>query len=313
MAHYISTYDQYIATLKAQRIFDPAKHVDSLLPHHPYMTVAETLQQINKLKSWLDSFRPFPPTVIAELKKLYDVRFTYHSNAIEGNTLTQSETEMILEKGITVGGKTLKEHLEVIGHKEAIDYVEELARKDAPIGEREIKDLHSLIMRDIDRDEAGRYRRLDVRAAGTEHIYPPHFQLSELMEGFAEWLHSETAKRLHPVEYAAEAHYRLASVHPFRDGNGRTARLLMNLLLIRRGYPVAVITNERRKEYIDSLAYAQANNDEIGGLINLVAEASRESIIEHLRILSTAYESKGKGLPFYREMLALLKEWASEA
>lgn len=313
MAQHISTYDEYIATLKAQHIFDPANHIDSLLPHHPDMTVAEKLQQIGKLKSWLDSFRPFHPTVIAELKKLYDVRFTYHSNAIEGNTLTQSETEMILEKGITVGGKTLKEHLEVIGHKEAIDYVEELARKDAPVSEREIRDLHSLIMRNIDRDEAGRYRRLDVGAAGTEHVYPPHFQLSELMEGFAEWLPSETAKRLHPVEYAAEAHYRLVSIHPFRDGNGRTARLLMNLLLIRQGYPVAVIMNERRKEYIDSLAYAQANNDEIGRLINLIAEASREAIVEHLRILSTAYESKGKGLPFYQEMLAFLREQASEA
>jgi Fic family protein len=252
------------------------------------MTMSEKLEQLDKLKIRLDSFRPFPPAVVAELKKLYDVRFTYHSNAIEGNTLTQSETEMVLEHGITVGGKTLAEHLEVIGHKEAIDYVEELAGQNVAIGEREIKDLHSLIMRGIDRSEAGRYRTLDVRAAGTEHVYPPHFRLQELIESFVEWLNSSAAAKLHTIERATEAHYRLVSIHPFRDGNGRVGRLLMNLILLRGGYPIAVITNERRKEYIDALVYAQDRQDDTGRLLDLVADASRDSLIEYLRILSTA-------------------------
>jgi len=271
------------------------------------MAISDNLRQLDKLKTWLDSFRPFPPSVVAELKKLYDVRFTYHSNAIEGNTLTQSETEMVLEHGLTIGGKTLAEHLEVIGHKEAIDYIEQLAGQETVISEREIKDLHGLIMRGVDRDEAGHYRTLDVRAAGTEHVYPPHFQLQDLMTDFVEWLNSETAKRLHPVEYATEAHYRFVSIHPFRDGNGRVGRLLMNLILLKHGYPIAVITNQRRKQYIDALVYAQENNDDASSLLELFADASRESLIEYLQMLSTAEESKGNEMPFYREMLETLK------
>lgn len=307
MAH-TTPYDEYIATLKEKGISDPATPLNGLLPRNPDMPLTEALTQLDTLKGWLDSFRPFPPQVVSELKKLYDVRFTYHSNAIEGNTLTQSETEMVLEKGITVGGKSLKEHLEVIGHKEAIDYIEELAKEETPLSEREIKDIHNLIMRGIEPEEAGRYRQLDVKAAGTEHVYPPHFRLQELMEGFTAWLSSPAAQSLHQVEYAAEAHYRFVSIHPFRDGNGRTGRLVMNLLFLQRGYPVAVITNERRKDYIDSLVYAQTHNDDTSRVVGLVSDASRESMIETLRILSTAYESKGKGLPFYQEMLTYLKE-----
>lgn len=252
--------------------------------------MSEKLEELDKLKIQIDSFRPFPPVVVAELKKFYDVRFTYNSNAIEGNTLTQSETEMVLEHGITVGGKTLAEHLEVIGHKEAIDYVEELAGQYIAIGDREIKDLHSLIMRGINRNEAGRYRMLDVRAAGTEHVYPSHFRLSELMEDFVEWLNSADAAKLHAVERATEAHYRFVSIHPFRDGNGRVGRLLMNLLLLRSGYPIAVITNELRKQYIDALVHAQEYQDDASRLLDMVADASRDSLKEYLRILSTAEE-----------------------
>ena len=115
------------------------------------MNLSEKLQKVDRLKAWLDSFRPLSPTLVAELKKLYDVRFTYHSNAIEGNSLTQRETELVLETGITVGGKTLREHLEVIGHRDAIDYIEMLTRSDSAIGEWEIQQIHNLIIRAIAR------------------------------------------------------------------------------------------------------------------------------------------------------------------
>lgn len=272
------------------------------------MNILETVERLDKLKGWLDSFRPFPPAILDEMKRYYDVNFTYHSNAIEGNTLTKSETEMVLEKGITIGGKSLVEHLEVIGHKDAIDFIEELARQETKIGEREIKEVHNIIMRAISPAEAGRYRRLDVKAAGTDHVYPQHFLLADLMHDFVLWIESEEAKILHPVVLAAKAHYRFVSIHPFRDGNGRTARLLQNLILVRHGFPIAVITNERRKDYIDSLVYAQNNNDDMDELVKIVAEASRESMIDYLRILSTADESKGKDLPFYDEMLSFLKD-----
>jgi Fic family protein len=299
-------YDEFISVLTEKRVPNVSAFIEVAMPKNPNMNRLELLQQLDKLKSWLDSFRPFPPTVIDEMKKYYDVNFTYHSNAIEGNTLTKSETQLVLEKGITVGGKSVIEHLEVVGHKEAIDYIEELARQETKIGEREIKDVHNIIMRAILPEEAGRYRRLDVKAAGTDHVYPLHFRLPDLMRDFVLWLESEDAKNLHPVVLATEAHYRFVSIHPFRDGNGRTARLLLNLMLIRHGYPIAIINNERRKDYIDSLVYAQNNRDDTDALIKIVAEASRESMIDYLRILSTADESKGKGLPFYNEMLAFL-------
>ena len=221
------------------------------------MSLTEKYAQVDKLKGWLDDFRPLPSAVVAELKQLFDVRFTYNSNAIEGNTLTQSETQLILEKGITVGGKTLREHLEVVGHRDAIGYVESLAQQEKAIGEWEIRQIHSLLLMVIDRAEAGRHRQLDVKAAGTVYTYPPHYLLPELMAEFVEWLNSEAAQRRHPVDYAAEAHCRVVGIHPFRDGNGRTGRLLMNLLLLRLGYPVVVISNERQQTHIEALVEAQ--------------------------------------------------------
>ena len=198
----------------------------ALITNYISMNYQIKLEQIDKLKAWLDEFRPFDQTIIAELKKLYDVRFTYNSNAIEGNTLTQSETELVLTKGITIGGKTLDEHLEVVGHKEAIDYIESLAQKDTVINEWEIKQVHNLILRKIHPNESGYYRQLDVMAAGTNYIYLPHYLLSQLMTDFVIWLNSDAALTLDPVKYATMAHYRFVSIHPFRDGNGRTAYIL---------------------------------------------------------------------------------------
>lgn len=278
----------------------------ALISNYVTMNDQLKLEQIDKLKVWLDGFRPLDQTMIAELKKLYVVRFTYHSNAIEGNTLTQSETELVLTKGITIGGKTLDEHLEVIGHKEAIDYIESLAQKDTAINEWEIKQIHNLILRKINPDEAGCYRTLDVMAAGTNYRYPPHYLLSQLMADFAIWLNSDDALKLHPVEYATMAHYRFVSIHPFRDGNGRTARLLMNLLLIRAGYSIVVINNQIRNDYINALAYGQQNQDDLGQLFDLVCDAAINSLVETLRLLVTASSSREKGQVFYQEMTDFL-------
>src|SRR5207244_2877712 len=127
-------------------------------------------------------------------------------------------------------------------------------------------------------NEAGRYRTMDVRAAGTEHVYPPHYRIPELLDAFVAWLASYEARQLHPIVYAAEVHYRFVAIHPFRDGNGRTARLLMNLFLLRSGYPIAVLRTERRKEYIDSLVYAQEHEDNTQLLVSLVVDACREAL-----------------------------------
>ncbi|MDH6106539.1 Fic family protein [Anabaenopsis tanganyikae CS-531] len=283
----------------------------ALISNYISMNYQLKLEQIDKLKAWLDDFRPFDQTIIAELKKLYDVRFTYNSNAIEGNTLTQSETELVLTKGITIGGKTLDEHLEVIGHKEAIDYIESLAQKDTVINEWEIKQIHNLILRKIHPNEAGCYRQLDVMAPGTNYIYPPHYLLSQLMTDFVIWLNSDAALTLHPVEYATMAHYRFVSIHPFRDGNGRTARLLMNLLLIRAGYPIVVINNQIRNDYIHALGYGQQNQDDLSQLFDLVCDATIGSLVETLRLLVTASSSREKGQVFYQEITDFIDNYGS--
>lgn len=293
---------QQVIILGKQKEFSLTSSIDNYLT----MNYRLKLERIDKLKAWLDEFRPFEPTIVAELKKLYDVRFTYNSNAIEGNTLTQSETELVLTKGITVGGKTLDEHLEAIGHKEAIDYIEHLAQQDTKINEWEIKQIHNLILRKITPEEAGSYRTLDVMAAGTNYRYPPHYLLSQLMGDFASWLNSEAALSLHPVEYASIAHYRFVSIHPFRDGNGRTARLLMNLLLIRSGYPIVVINNQVRNDYINALAYGQQNQDDLSQLFALIFDATISSLVEVLRLLVTASSSRRKGQAFYQEITDFL-------
>ncbi len=274
----------------------------------PSDRLSQTLDQIDQLKTWLDSFRPLSPVVLRELKQRYDVRFTYDSNAIEGNTLSQSETEIVLSKGITIGGKTLTEHLEVIGHKEAIDYIETLAQATTPVGEWEIRQIHSLVMRTITPTEAGRYRQLDVKAAGTEHVYPAHYLLPGLMDEFIRWL-SEARSHMHPVAYASEAHYRFVSIHPFADGNGRTGRLMMNLLLLKAGFPIVSISNRQRAAYIEALVVAQT--DDLALLLTLVCEATRHALIETVSVIASATESKGKGYAFYQEVVAFLEAQAN--
>ncbi len=294
-------------------IANPHVRIDSVLldmqPFRSNMNLSEKLAQIDQLKTWLDSFRPLQQAVLAELKQRYDVRLTYTSNAIEGNTLTQSETELVLSKGITVGGKTLVEHLEVIGHKEAIDYIELLSKADTPIGEWEIRQIHNLIVRKISPSEAGRYRQLDVKAAGTDHVYPPHYLLPELMTEFVDWLAiapSRQQPKYHPIEYASEAHYRFVSIHPFADGNGRTGRLLMNLLLLRASFPIAIISNEKRQAYLEALMQAQAPEGGLTPLLSLICDAIYESFIETLSVVANAASSQGKGLVFYQDVVDFL-------
>jgi Fic family protein len=254
------------------------------------MEIDARLAELTRAKQWLDAFRPLPPAIVEELRSRYDVRLTYHSTAIEGNTLTQSETQVVLEKGITIGGKSLREHLEVIGHKAALDYVYDLANGNTALGEREIREIHSLVMQGQDTADAGAYRRLDVKAAGTEFTYPSHLHVPELMQEFAHWLSSPSAA--HAVLTASEAHLRFVSIHPFRDGNGRVGRLLLNLLLLRGGYPIAVIPVQRRAEYINALVEAQQERQP-AAIDRLVLECVEASLRETLTLcVSSGYVPK---------------------
>jgi len=239
------------------------------------MGLSEILLRLTDKKARLDSRRPLSASAAARLKDYFDVEWTYHSNAIEGSTLTRRETEIVLHEGLTVGGKTLREHLEAVNHKHAIDFVEALAREVEPLTEHNLRQIHVLVLKGIDDEEAGRYRRGQVRISGSEYVPPDPSAVLGLMRDFFAWLIGE-AQSLSPVERAALAHFRLVDIHPFTDGNGRTARLLMNLILLLAGYPPAVVRNEDRLAYYTALDQAHAGDTE--PFVLMIAEAVEKSL-----------------------------------
>ena len=213
-------------------------------------------KHLTEKKSRLDALRPLPQELEQNLDDWFRVELTYTSNALEGNTLTRRETALVVEKGLGVGGKSLVEHWEAASHVEALDWVkDQRGRRLKNLAEADILHIHGLVLKGINDDHAGRYRNVPVRISGSAVVLPNPRKVPVLMEEFVKWL--QGGNRLHPVELAAEAHYRLATIHPFIDGNGRTARLLMNMILWMKGYPPAIIRTRDRLAYISSLEKAQ--------------------------------------------------------
>jgi Fic family protein len=211
----------------------------------------ELLASIAAKKERLDELWPLSPRALANLEHYYDIELTYTSNAIEGNTLSAVETTLVIEKGITVSGKPLKDHLEALDHYDAIRYARELAQHETPVTEGDVRNLHRLVMQRSAPEIAGRYADLPriVRTETGRHTFPSPAEVPSLMGDFAAWL----APAPDTPKTAFDAHRRLVDIHPFNDGNGRTARLLMNLILIRGGYPPIAVRPEDRLEYIRSL------------------------------------------------------------
>lgn len=199
---------------------------------------------------------------LARMHQFFDIEYTYDSNKIEGNTLSLQETALVINEGLTIGGKSMREHLEAINHAEAIGFVRGLVERKEDIGRRVLLDIHRLILKGVDSDHAGRYRSVQVRISGSEYEFPQPFQLDKLMEDYFHFYRQEM-NRMHPVILAAEMHERLVSIHPFIDGNGRTARLIMNLVLLRNGYTRANIkgTNANRLAYYQALQEVQLHNN----------------------------------------------------
>lgn len=211
-------------------------------------------------KQQLDTHKPLPSELTNNLEEWFRVELTYTSNAIEGNTLTRQETALIVDEGITVQGKSLEEHLEAVNHTKALDYIKTLATKQRrELTYQDILDIHKIILQKIDDTNAGRLRTVAVRLKGSETILPNALKIPELMNNFISWLRSESSDN--PIKIAADAHFKLVSIHPFVDGNGRTARLLMNLLLMQEGFPPAIIRKEDRGDYIKSLETGQTKNN----------------------------------------------------
>ena len=214
-------------------------------------------QSISAKKNRLDELRPLSAEALAKLEHYYDIELTYTSNAIEGNTLSAVETTLVIEQGVTIGGKPLKDHLEALDHYDAIRYVRDLARPPgAPFSENDVRSLHSLVVKRSRPDIAGRYADLAryVRTEAGRHMFPSPAEIPPLMGDFASWLRAAPDT----PETAFTAHRRLVDIHPFNDGNGRVARLLMNLILIRAGYPPIAVRPEDRPAYIRALQQAQA-------------------------------------------------------
>ncbi|MFK7834258.1 MAG: Fic family protein [Winogradskyella sp.] len=236
--------------------------------------------ELDKLKDRLNEYRKGEHSKVT---KALEIEYTYESNKIEGNTLTLQETALVVEKGLTIGGKTMTEHLEVINHTHAIDFIKDLAQSKNTISERDILQIHSLILQGIDKPNAGVYRKVPVIISGAKHKPPQPFLVPKQMEDLILW-YNENKEVLHPVELSAQMHERLVTIHPFIDGNGRASRLLMNLILLQNGYPIAILKGDdkSRLEYYNALELAQTEDNK-KVFIELIAKNIQEAI---QRILS---------------------------
>ncbi len=237
--------------------------------------------EVDKLKEELDKKRPLSKETIKSLKESINLEWTYNSNGIEGNTLTLRETQVVLE-GITVGGKSIKEHLEAINHEKAILYLDDIVKDTNPITEWNIKNIHQLILKDIDNENAGRYRKENVSIKGASHIPPDYIKIPELMEKLI--LTYKTWNEYHPIIKAALLHGELVKIHPFVDGNGRTSRLLMNLDLMNSGYNPVIIKKESRLKYYEALDKAHTTSN-YTDFVKLVTKLEVEMLKKYLEMM----------------------------
>lgn len=204
----------------------------------------------------LAALRPLSPESVASLAAVWDVRMVYESNSIEGNSLTLRETELVLSKGVTVSGKPLKDHLEAVNLALAWEQVKALAQPGAELAERDLLDLHRIILTRVEDSFAGNYRTSAVRIAGSNHTPPNPIKVPDLMDA----LFTATKVMADPIEKAAHIHHEIASIHPFADGNGRTARLAMNFVLLAAGYPPVSIPVTPREAYYNALEAADSGD-----------------------------------------------------
>ena len=258
---------RYYASFKRQKLSDDLENI---------------LLKIDELKKELDRYRDYDSFRITQALEL---EYTFESNKIEGNTLTLQETDFIINEGLTISGKSMREHLEVLNHNEAIDYIKDLVQNEISISERQVLSIHNLILRGIYPEDAGKYRKVQVMIKGSKHMPPQPFLVAKEMEELYLW-YFENKKRLHPVILAAEMHERLVCIHPFIDGNGRTSRLLMNLILLQNGYVIANIKGEltSRMKYYNALESCHAEKNKENFLL-FIAQTELDCLERYISIL----------------------------
>ena len=272
------------------------------------MLKAKTYERILSKKKTLDSFRPLPPQLVKKLWEQMQIEFTYNSNAIEGNTLSLRETQLVIQEGVTVHGKSLREHLEARNHPEAVSYIEKLAEKESTIEQDDILKIHKLLMHGIDDQNAGKYRTGQVRVAGATFMPPQANRIQPMINELLQTLR-QNPDELTPIELAAFFHHKLVYIHPFIDGNGRTARLLMNVILMSNGYPFTALLKVDRPKYFRTLS--EADNGSLVPFANFIARSVERSLDIYLlafekeaEILTLAEASKLT--PYTQEYLSLL-------
>lgn len=242
------------------------------------------LDELNVLKDTWSTKKPLNAIQLKKMNEYFHTAYTYESNRIEGNTLTLKETHLVINEGITIGGKSLVEHLELVNHKEAIAFIYDLVDRNVSLNTFTLKQLHQLVLKGVDNKGTGVYRSVPVRISGSEHVPPQPFMLDKLMEEYFLFYEMEKDK-LHPVILATEMHERLVSIHPFIDGNGRTSRLVMNLILLQNGFTIVNLKGdlENRMNYYKALEAVQINHEREDFHLLIVKHAI-ESLKEHIEL-----------------------------
>jgi len=264
----------------------------------------EIHDRILEKKKELDAMRPLPSDVVRSLREQMQVEYTYNSNAIEGNTLNLRETQLVIQEGITVNGKSLAEHLEARNHPAAIDFVEDLSKRE--IGEDSILKVHRLLFDGI-YASAGNYRSGVVRITGADFLPAAPGKIKQEVSDLLEWLR-KNPDELRPVEIAAMLHYRLVYIHPFSDGNGRVARLLMNCILLKFGYPFAIVLTRDREKYYRTLR--EADHGSFSPFVNFTGRCVERSLNLYLTALGKrviiSLSEAAKTTDYSQEYLSLL-------
>lgn len=256
----------------------------------PVYLSPELTNRIDEKWHKLKTHRPLSPTVIKKLRERFMLEMTYNSNAIEGNDLTYKETYLVISEGITIKGKSLKNHLEAKSHQDALEFIYDLVEFDShfTLSQNLIRQIQSLVISPIDKKIAGKYRSGSVAIAGSNIKPPIAVEIPYLMSKIISWF-GKNQKKLHPIELASILHHKLVAIHPFDDGNGRTARLMMNIMLLQAGYPLVVILKNDRKKYYDTLS--KSDNGDLLPFIKFVAQSVERSLNIYLE---TIFENKLK-------------------
>lgn len=249
------------------------------------------IDRIDEKLNELEKLRPISSGLVRKLQEQFALEMTYNSNAIEGNSLTQKETFLIINEGLTIKGKPLRDHLEVKDHYEALDYLYDFIKRDKrqTFSEVTLRTLHQIVLKDTEPVEAGKYRTGNVIITGSVHNPPEASDVSYQMSELTGWIKNNKNK-LHILELAAIVHHKIAFIHPFFDGNGRTARLVMNLLLMQSGFPIVVILRNDRKKYYDTLS--KADKGDYLPFVRFIAQAAERSLNIYLKTLIPSKSKK---------------------